>query len=128
MSTIKLEFTILGDPRTKKNSMRIRKSGARRWISPSGAFERYQSDSVWQINSCDKIGISEPVNVCCVYYMATHRRVDLANLIEATTDILVHAGVLADDNAAIVAAHDRSRVRYDKNNPRVEIVIESMEE
>ena len=35
--------------------------------------------------------------------------------------------VLADDNSRIVAAHDGSRVDYDKQNPRVEIWIEEME-
>lgn len=72
--------------------------------------------------------ISARVNVRCVYYMATRRKVDLANLIEATCDILVTAGVLADDNSRIVAAHDGSRVDYDKQNPRVEIWIEEMED
>ena len=52
--------------------------------------------------------------------MKTARRVDLANLIEATTDILVKAHVLEDDNSRIVAAHDGSRVDYDKKNPRAE--------
>lgn len=70
--------------------------------------------------------ISARVNVRCVYYMKTARRVDLANLIEATTDILVKANVLEDDNSKIVAAHDGSRVEHDKKNPRVEIWIEEM--
>lgn len=68
------------------------------------------------------------MNVRCVYYMKTARRVDLANLIEATCDILVKAKVLADDNSQIVAAHDGSRVEHDKKNPRVEIWIEEMED
>jgi len=68
------------------------------------------------------------VNVRCVYYMATRRKVDLANLIEATTDILVKARVLEDDNSKIVAAHDGSRVGLDREKPRVEIEIEEMEE
>lgn len=72
--------------------------------------------------------ISARVNVRCVYYMKTARRVDLANLIEATTDILVKARVLEDDNSKIVSAHDGSRVDYDKQNPRVEIWIEEMED
>lgn len=59
---------------------------------------------------------------------ATRRKVDLANLIEATCDILVKAKVLADDNSQIVAAHDGSRVDYDKKNPRAEIWIEEMED
>ena len=72
--------------------------------------------------------ITARVNVRCVYYMATRRKVDLANLIEATCDILVTAGVLADDNSRIVAAHDGSRVELDRKNPRVEIEIEEMED
>lgn len=68
------------------------------------------------------------VNVRCMYYMKTARRVDLANLIEATTDILVKARVLEDDNSKIVAAHDGSRVEFDRKQPRVEIEIKEMEE
>lgn len=64
----------------------------------------------------------------CLYYMPDHRRVDLTNLLEATDDILVKAGVLDDDRATIVAAHDGSRVLLDRKNPRVEIEITEMEE
>ena len=55
--------------------------------------------------------------------MKTRRAVDLANLLEATCDILVGANVLADDNTKVVATHDGSYVDYDKDNPRVEIFI-----
>ncbi len=47
---------------------------------------------------------------------------------EATDDILVRAGVLADDCAAVVAGHDGSRVLLDRQRPRVEIEITGMEE
>lgn len=67
--------------------------------------------------------IHDPVNVKGVYYMPTRHRVDLCNLLEATCDILTHYGVLEDDHSRIVASHDGSRVRYDKDNPRVEITI-----
>ena len=59
--------------------------------------------------------------------MPTHRRVDQVNLLEATLDILVEYGVLADDNSNIVVSHDGSRVLYDKNNPRTEITITDVE-
>ena len=52
---------------------------------------------------------------------------DLTNLLEATDDILVKAGVLADDCAAVVAAHAGSRVLLDRQRPRVEIEITEME-
>lgn len=122
-----MNLTLYGEPRTKKNSARILRSGSGRpFVAPSAAFEAYQESCLWQIRTPHN-PVSARVNVRCVYYMATRRKVDLANLIEATCDILVTAGVLADDNSRIVAAHDGSRVDYDKQNPRAEIWIEEME-
>lgn len=122
-----MKLTLYGDPRTKKNSPRIMQGhGGRRYVAPSAAFEEYQTACLWQIRAPPE-PISARVNVRCVYYMKTARRVDLANLIEATTDILVKARVLEDDNSKVVAAHDGSRVELDRKNPRVEIEIEGME-
>jgi len=53
--------------------------------------------------------------------------VDLTNLHEALHDILVKCEVLEDDNCKIIAATDGSRVMYDKDNPRTEVVITAME-
>ena len=123
-----MKIILYGDPRTKKNSARILQGrGGRRYVAPSAAFEEYQTGCLWQIRAPPE-PISARVNVRCVYYMATRRKVDLANLSEATCDILVNAGVLADDNSRIVAAHDGSRVKLDRKQPRVEIEIEEMEE
>lgn len=122
-----MNLTLYGDPRTKKNSARILKSrSGGRFVAPSKAYVDYETDCLRQIKRPHS-PISARVNVRCVYYMATRRKVDLANLIEATCDILVKAKVLADDNSQIVAAHDGSRVDYDKKNPRAEIWIEEME-
>ena len=122
-----IHLTLYGEPRTKKNSARILNGRAGRpYVAPSKAFVEYEESCLWQIKRPQK-SVSARVNVRCVYYMKTHRRVDLANLIEATTDILVKARVLEDDNCRIVAAHDGSRVDYDKQNPRAEIWIEEME-
>lgn len=123
-----MKLTLYGDPRTKKNSARILKSrSGGRFVAPSKAYMDYEIDCLRQINRPNS-PISARVNVRCVYYMKTARLVDLANLIEATTDILVKARVLEDDNCRIVAAHDGSRVDYDKKNPRAEIWIEEMED
>lgn len=123
-----MKLTLYGDPRTKKNSARIlrTRSGAP-FVAPSKAYGDYETDCLRQIKK-PRSPISARVNVRCVYYMKTARRVDLANLIEATTDILVKAHVLEDDNSKIVAAHDGSRVEYDKENPRAEITITALED
>ena len=118
-----MKLTILGDPRTKKNSQRLVRAGWRVIPIASEAYEQYRDDFIRQITGDRRKGIDYPVNVKCVYYMRTQRRVDLVNLIEATNDILVDANVLADDNSRIIASHDGSRVMYDRMNPRVEIEI-----
>lgn len=127
-----MHLTLYGNPVTKKNSQRIlykfTKLGRKTpFVAPSKVYVDYETDCLRQIKK-PRSPISARVNVRCVYYMKTARRVDLANLIEATTDILVKARVLEDDNSRIVAAHDGSRVDYDKTNPRAEIWIEEMED
>lgn len=124
-----MNITLYGDPRTKKNRQQPvpaqRKDGT--WYArliPSKQFIPYQEDCLRQITGDKRQHIKRPVNVKVIYYMKTRRNVDLLNLLEATCDILVKAGVLEDDNSRIVVSHDGSRVRYDKFNPRAEITIE----
>ena len=116
--------TIHGAPRTKKNSQQIliNQKTRRPFVMPSKAYKEYEALCLSQLRK-KETPISSPVNVECVYYMPTLRRVDLCNLLEATCDILTRAGVLADDKSDIVVSHDGSRVLYDKNYPRTEITI-----
>lgn len=129
MSVQIMRFTIYGDPKTKKNSPRILwNKRTRRWfVAPSAAYKAYERDCLAQLHGGHRLGLSEPMNLCAVYYMQTHRVVDLANLLSATCDILVAGGVIADDNSRVVATHDGSKVLYDKGNPRVEITIEEVD-
>ena len=128
-----MEFVIKGNPITKKNSQRIiqvkRRDGRARPVPlPSDQYRRYRDDFLWQIPASARVSISKPVNLCCVYYMQTMRRCDLVNLLEATQDILTDAGVLTDDNRDVVASVDGSRVLYDPEDPRVEIIITDLED
>lgn len=120
-----LRFSIDLPPRSKKNSMQIlvNPKTKRPFISPSSAYKAYRKGALMLIPNEARQGIDYPVNVQCVYYMETRRRVDMCNLIEATLDVLVDAGVLEDDNSNIVAGHDGSRVLYDKEHPRTEVTI-----
>ena len=124
-----MTITLTGDPRTKKNSQRIIRIGRGSRIIPSKAYMDYAEECALQLlaQRATNTGIDYPVNVACVYYMRTHRRVDLPNLLEATDDILKDNYVVMDDNSDIIASHDGSRVEYDKHNPRVEITITCIE-
>ena len=109
-------------PITKKNSQRIVIVHNRPIIMPSQRYKDYEKACALYVHRKGD-PISTPVNVKCVYYMPTKRRVDITNLMEATHDILVRYGVLADDNSNIVYSVDGSRVYYSKDAPRTEITI-----
>lgn len=123
-------ITINGNPITKKNHSQIIKVGNRRMLVPSKQYKEYERDFVvqciesWAYNK----NLSKRLNIACVYYMKTRRKVDLTNLLSATMDCLVKAKVIEDDNCKIAYSHDGSRVFYDKENPRVEITITEVEQ
>lgn len=132
-----IHYTIIGDPRTKKNHQKIVGTGRRcpccgkptkQWIQQGDAYMKYAELVAWQLHPVPDTPIDYPVNCCYLFYMATRRKVDGLNLEAALDDILVERGVLSDDNSRIVAGHDGTRVLYDQKNPRTEIYITKMEE
>ena len=110
-------------PITKKNSQQILYVKGRRIIAPSKNYKKYEYESGVFLDDLKYREIEEPVNIKCVYYMPTRRRVDLVNLQEATLDVLVKYGVIKDDHCGIVMSMDGSRVFYDRKSPRTEIEI-----
>lgn len=119
-----MEFVVLGNPVTKKNSMQIvknKKTG--RWFPvQSKVYKTFRNQALKQLEATGE-PINTPVNICYTFYMDNHRRVDGLNLCAAMDDVLVEAGILTDDNRDIVAGHDGTRVYYDKDNPRTEVNI-----
>lgn len=112
-------------PISKKNSQQIliNKATGRPFIMPSKRYKEYERDAMHFIPKGWE-AIDYPVNVKCLFYMPTKRKVDLTNLMEAIDDIMVKAGILQDDHSGIVVSHDGSRVLYDKERPRTEVEIE----
>jgi Holliday junction resolvase RusA-like endonuclease len=124
-----IKITIPMPPVTKKNSMRIMHSSktGKPFIMPSQQYMDYESEALWHCKRAKmQRPIEEPVEVKCLFYMPTRRRVDLPNLLESIDDVLVRAGVLKDDHSGIIVSHDGSRVLYDKDNPRTEVFISEM--
>ena len=112
-------------PVTKKNSQQIvtNRVTGRPFVIQSAAYKRYEEAAGAFLAPRPPKPINEPCNVRYRFYTATRRRVDLANLISAMDDVLVHWKILADDNRDIIAAHDGCRVYCDKDDPRTEILI-----
>lgn len=127
-----LKLIIPFAPVTKKNSPRIliNKKTGRPFLLPSEKYVEYEKKvKAYIANSGLKIDtINYRVNVKCLFYMPTLRRCDLTNLLEGIDDALVAAGILEDDNYNVIASHDKSRVKYDKENPRTEVYISLFEE
>jgi Holliday junction resolvase RusA-like endonuclease len=120
-----IKFTIPVVPRTKKNSQRIlrnQKTG-RPFVMQSTQYIEYEKAFLLSISARYRVKIDYPVNLCATFFMPSKRRVDLVNLLEALQDALVKANVLADDNSKIVKSVDGSRVLYDKEHPRTEVII-----
>lgn len=113
-------------PVSKKNSQRIIWVKNRPMIIPSAKFKQYEKDCGYYLKNVEPFLSS--CNVKCLFYMPTRRRVDLVNLQEAILDILVHYGILIDDNSTIVKSMDGSRVIYDKGNGHTIIEITEFEE
>lgn len=120
-----IKYTIPLPPISKKNSQQIltNRATGRPFIMPSRQYKEYEKNAQIFLRPRPPRPIDCPVNVKCVFYMPTYRAVDKSNLEEAAHDVLVSAGVLADDNRDIIATTDGSIVLYDKANPRTEITI-----
>lgn len=121
-----IQFTVKLPPISKKNSQQImvNKATGRPFIMPSKKYKEYEQQALWFIPK--NIFIDYPVNVKCLFYMPTHRKCDLTNMLEAIDDVMVKAGLLADDNFTIIEGHDGSRILYDKEDPRTEVYIEQI--
>ena len=122
------QATIPLNPKTKKNSQRIvwNRKANRPMVLQSEEYKEYEKNCGWFLKIPDK-PIDSPVNVKCVFYRESRIRCDLVNLENAILDILSSYGVIADDNRNVVYSMDGSRVLYDKEKPRTEITIESVE-
>ena len=126
-----VSWTIPIAPVSKKNSQQIFYKWSQKrqkqvpFIAPSKQYKVYEHNAMLL---CPKITIKVPVNVKCLFYMPTHRKCDLVNMLEAIDDVLVKRGILEDDNYTVIVSHDGSRVLYDKDNPRTEVYISEAKE
>lgn len=131
----KIEFTIPVHPVSKKNSQQIitlktKYGKSRNIIIPSKKYKEFEAECMpflFQVKT--QAGVVDfPVNMAVSFYVSKKLKYDLTNLLEAIDDAAVKSGFIADDNRDIIAAHDGSRVFYDKLNPRIEVTITQMDD
>jgi Holliday junction resolvase RusA-like endonuclease len=74
-----------------------------------------------QIHPCCPLPKTVPLWAEIHSYKATRGNIDASNLYQGPEDALQRAGIIEDDSA--IEHHDGSRRHYDKDNPRVEIIL-----
>ena len=120
----KIEFTINGNPVSKKNSQQIvYPKGRKPIIVQSKTYKDYEKACKQFMPKMDK-PIDQPCTVTALFYRKDHRRCDITNLMSALHDVLVKYGVVLDDNFNIIYSVDGTRVFVDQKNPRTEVTIE----
>lgn len=125
-----ISFVLPVIPRTKENNGQIVIRGKYPVLLPSKQYLEFEKNCLPYLNHVKAaIGvINYPVNIQCLFFMETRRRVDLANLLNAIDDAMVKSGLIIDDCRDIIASHDGSRVYHDKFNPRIEVEITKMKD
>lgn len=125
-------YVIPLDTRTKKNHMTISGSGARcpvcgkrakQFVRQGRANTEYSAKAAKYLFPKPQKPLSCPLHIVYTVYTGTMRLVDDLNLYASLDDILVKEGILSDDNRKIIRCRDGSRVLYDKERPRAEILI-----
>lgn len=126
MSEIRL--TVLGAPRTKKNHGRLIKTGVRHRLLPSKAWTTWSQAAriVCAGHDLDQITRripflkDRPYNVTAIFY----RDRDIGDAVgyyQGLADLLEKRAIVSNDKWFV--SWDGSRLKKDKENPRVEIIL-----
>lgn len=129
-SEVVYKATLPLEPKSKKNNQKICYNGRtqRPFIKQSDKYIQFEKDCGYLLNRKPPAPIDYPVNCQYIMYRGSEKVFDALNGSAALDDILVKYGILKDDNFHIVAGHDGTRVRVDRKNPRIEIIITRMRE
>ena len=123
-----MQITISGRPVPKKNNPRIVGQG-RGFIRliPSKAWVEYEKQALKQLMVYGNVYVPGAVHVQARYFLPNYAHwPDLANLMAGTGDLLETAGIIPNDRR-IVSWNGSAIWGIDKANPRVEIIINSIQ-
>lgn len=110
---------------SKKNSLRRIQRGNRIFTVASQQHEDWHKEQIIMLRYQwpQKLILSEVRHIEIVLYAPDKRGGDLSNKAEAIMDLLVHAGVILDDNWFVVPQLLLRFGGVDKENPRALITI-----
>ena len=115
--------TIKGVAPSKPNCMKIVTINGHRCLAKNPARKKYEEAFIWQAGKLRDLNISEPFEFYIdVYY--TSKRSDLDNVLKLQLDVLQRIKCIKNDNNCCLI---HARKFIDKDNPRVEITIKTLE-
>lgn len=114
---------IKGNAPSKANAYNIVKVGGYSRLAKTPALVKYEESFIWQAGKLRDLNINEPFEFYIdVYYPS--KRSDLDNSLKLQLDVLQRIKCIKNDNNCCLI-HARKFV--DKDNPRVEITIKTLE-
>lgn len=123
-----MKLVIHGNVKAKKNNKRVvyNKRTGKPFIMTDKDTGDYMKDAISQLKEqfegCKITGY--PINVQMVFYYPTKHRKDIDNSMTTILDCMKTAGVIEDDDVTHVNELYSYFGGYDKEDPRVEILLE----
>ena len=123
ISDMEYKATIKGVAPSKPNCMKIVTINGHGRLAKTPALKKYEEAFIWQAGKLRDLNINEPFEFYIdVYY--TSKRSDLDNVLKLQLDVLQRIKCIKNDNNFCLI-HARKFV--DKENPRVEIMIKTLD-
>lgn len=93
-------------------------------LLPSKQYKEWHDEMYYVALSQTQVRDISLCDITIRFYAPDHRKADSSNKAESIMDLLVDCGVLRDDSWFIVSSLHLIFCGVDKENPRVEILIE----
>ena len=123
-----MKLVIIGNVKAKKNNKRVvyNKKTGKPFIMTDKKTTDYIKDAITQMREqFNGHEITEyPISIQMVFYYQTKHRKDIDNSATTVLDCMKEAGVILDDDVLHVNELYSFFGGYDKENPRVEIMLE----
>jgi Holliday junction resolvase RusA-like endonuclease len=123
-----MKLIIKGNPKAKKNNktMALNRKTGKMFPMTDKATTVYIKDAVKQLrDQFEGFKITHyPITIQMVFYYPTKHRKDIDNSMSTLLDCMKTAGVIEDDDVSHVNELYAFFGGYDKENPRVEILLE----
>lgn len=119
-------FTLLGSVPSKKNSRQMFSRGGKIISIPSKAYNDWHTDAEYQLFN-EKVQMDGVLAMDLKFWVQNNRTADLDNKSQSVLDLLKDCGIIPDDCWQVVRRISAECLGIDRENPRVEINIKTID-